>query len=613
MRASEITLEPQDSLALLYQVVPERWSALAPSFTSSNTSVAVVTNDKVTAVADGSTTITGSVRLHGNTSEDTASVDVVGLSYNLTSARAATGIVIARSTAEIEVGEDYSCQAYVLSAVTEDHPYSYGYPDDNLVLWESSAPSVCRVKNGVLTGVATGTATITAYNLTKTVSQSFLVNVVAASELAYTSQEVLTLQESDVTTTDTETTTTSIQTILADAHDDGYKKVVFPANQEYTVSPVYGSIVIPTQMIVDFNGSIIQIEESAMTQTGYAMFQIGDCEQSEIRNVTIYGERTVMSGTGSSACRSVRISGASVRAGLRNCTISYSPGFNVSFGNTNMQRAGLRLSSIEPGGIDDQGQDVALDYSYRGNTYISLASIGDKFGLGNMQGYGGYVYMSARMYDIFFYDSNHTFLSCLKNCVQYYRYPKPANAAYCRITYRYGSAPTSGDPDFNSIAHVYSMDMPERCFLKNCRLEENYSTAITPNGGDSTLIDSCYFKNNGYRDPASHIDWEDGRQNNKGHILRDCYFEGGGSVTLIGADGTAIHNNIFKNCSLRNGSEVQNSRIWLNQFLGNKTATITTKTDMVFSQNHGFDNAAYTITNVEDVGFAVRETDNEFS
>lgn len=464
-------------------------------------------------------------------------------------------------------------------------------------------------------GKSIGTATITAYDITKTVSASFFVNVVAVSELSYTPQEVLQLEVTDIDTTDVESTTIGIQQVINRAHINGYKKIVFPQNQTYYIAPTYGTITIPTETIVDFNGCVLQIEETAMTQTGYVMINISDAYKSEVRNAAIYGERFLINGTGDEKCMSANISGSSYRAGFRNCILSNSPGFNCGFGNTRRKVAGFKYSSIEEGGIDDYGQDTPLSYSYRGNTYINISNVGSsdgKIALGNVQGYGGYLYMAARMYDIYFYDANETFISSIKNCVQYYRYQKPANAVYCRITYRYGSPPSSGDPDYHAIAHVYSYDMPDRCFYKNCLFENNYSTAVVPNGGESSTIDGCTFNKNGYRDPASHIDWEDGRQNNKGHILKNSSFKMGGAISLIGADGTVIHNNVFDTCILRNGDEVQNSRIWLNQFIGDRTASITTKTDMVFSQNIGIDNAKYSITNLQNVNFAVRAVENDF-
>ena len=62
---------------------------------------------------------------------------------------------------------------------------------------------------------------------------------------------------------------------------------------------------------------------------------------------------------------------------------------------------------------------------------------------------------------------------------------------------------------------------------------------------------------------------------------------------------------------LKIGDEVQNSRVWLNSFIGDKAKlTITPKTDEVVSQNQFYDSASYTINTVDGVDFAVRETAN---
>lgn len=612
---SDVTLSVGDSFTANPTIRPGYKKKPPYTLTPENSAVVKTAGKQITALSSGETAVNMTAETATKTFTDSINVQVKNIEYSgLASTRTASGIVIARKTSEIEVGEDYSCQAYVLSTVTAERPYPYAYADDNLVTWESSNSAVCRVKNGVMTGVAEGTATITAYDLTKTVSESFTVSVVPESHLAYTPEEILELSIADIDTTSTETTTVALQTILTNAHEDGYKKVVFPANQTYFVSPIYGTIVVPTQMIVDFNGCVIQIEESTMTQTGYCMIRLANCDHTEVQNATIYGERFLIDGTGKESCVSAQISGASKRSGFRNCTISRSPGFNSNFGNANRRVVGFPLSSIEAGGIGDDGQDIELDYSFRGKTFINISSVGgvdSLIGLGNMQGFGGYTYMSARVYDIFFYDSSKTFISSIKNCIQYYRYSKPSNAVFCRISYRWGSAPTSSDPDYHAIAHVYSMDMPDRCFFKNCVFEDNYSTAIAPNGGDSSTIDGCIFRRNGYRDPAAHIDWEDGRQNNKGHILRDCYFTLGGNVAAIGADGLVVHNNVFDGVGLGISSEVQNERVWLNQFI-KTTCTITPKTDCVFSQNIGVSGSSYTLGSIADTNFAVREAENSF-
>lgn len=563
------------------------------------------------AISTGTAQITATASYRGKTYQDTKETTVKSLEYSLASSRTATGIALARVPKTIEVGEEFSAQAYILSEITDDHPYPYGYADDNLVVYTSSNPNVCRVKNGVLIGVSTGTATITVSDLARLVSTSFDVEVVAETALEYTESEVMAVNADDYDWSTAETTTLAIISILSAASDAGMKKVVFP-EQIYTISPAYGTINIPSQMIVDFSGSVVQIEASDLTESGYQMFYFKDTEYSSIENAVIYGERDTSSG--SAQCMSACFAGYNFHSGLHNCTISKSPGFNIGAGHVNVVRIGFKLSAVEAGGIDDNGNNQDEAYAYRHNDYMYIASLGSRFGFGNMHGFQGYLYLSARCYDIFFYDADKNFLSALKNCIQYYLYDKPDSAAYARIVFRQGSAPTSCDPDYASIAHIYSFDAPDHCYIRNCTMTDCNDTAIEPNGGESWLIDGCTFKDNGYSDPASHIDWEDGRNHIKGHVLRNCSFEGGGAVTAVGADGLVIHNNVFKDVPLKIGSEVQNSRIWLNQFVGTRAkVTITPKTDMVFSQNCGYEGASYTISPVEDVGFAVREAENNFA
>ena len=125
------------------------------------------------------------------------------------------------------------------------------------------------------------------------------------------------------------------------------------------------------------------------------------------------------------------------------------------------------------------------------------------------------------------------------------------------------------------------------------------------------IVDNCEFLNCGYYDPSSQIDWEDGRNNIHGHIVRNNTFEDGGAVTFVACSCMVFHNNILKNNSFRHGDEVQNSRIWLNQFVGSKSVVdIKTKTDMVFSQNYFIDGATYTLSPPTNVNFKIHNFEN---
>lgn len=598
-------------MSLSLQANPQYHSLHDTNFTIDNTNVAVLERNVVSAVSEGEAVVTVSAQYNGVQYTTSTPITVAPIEYDtLFSTRTANGIVLTRIPDIIEVGEEYVVQAYILSEMTDDHPYPYGYADDNLVKFVSDNPGVCRVKNGVLFGVSVGLATITVTDITGTVSETFVVEIVPETHLGYTEEEVMTVTEEDYDWSSSETTTLAIIDILSRATEAGKKKVIFP-NRIYEISPAYGTISVPSNMILDFSGAILQIVESALTRTGYQMILMKDVKYSSIENAIIYGERDLIEGTGAESCRSVSIYGSSYRSGLKNCTISKSPGFNIGFGNTDRKVSGVKLSGIVAGGLDDTGADVEESYAFRSD-YTNIGNVGSADGqiwLGNMQGFGGYLYLSARVYNLYFYDVDKKLISVVKNCIQYYGYKKPENAVYARIVFWQASAPTSGDPDYASVAHLHSYNKPDRCYIKNCVMEDNYSLAISTNGGENMLIENNRFLNNGYRDPASHLDWEDGRQHNKGHVVRGNTFEGGGAVTAIGADGLSIHNNTFINVPLRVDSEVQNSRIWLNTFR-DSGATITSKTDAVFSQNYGWNGANFTIKDIADVGFMVRQAGN---
>lgn len=610
--ANEFILEPDDMLALSIEAKPTMYPLTDVTIVSSDSSVAVSSGEVLTAISAGNADLTVTAKHLGKQYETSSTVNVQKLEYpNLASTRTANGIVIARKTDNIEVGEEFVCQAYILSDMTDDHPYPYGYADDNLVKFTSNNKAVCRVKNGILLGVAPGTATITASDLGGNVKESFTVTVSEPTELEYTEEQVLEVDASAYDWSTAETTTLAIQQILVDASAAGMRKVVFP-NQIYNVSPAYGTILIPTMMIVDFSNAVIQIQTSDLTATGYAMIDMVDCEYSKLTNAIIYGERELIDGTGAEGCESVRIQGNCYRSGVENCTISKSPGFNAYTKNTNRKVVGVSYSGVTAGGIDDTGAEIEQAYAYRSG-YTNVKSVGNarnQVWLGNVQGFGGYLYLSARVFDLHWYDANKNHIGVEHNCIQYYAYTKPEGAVYARIVFWQGSAPTSGDPDYSAVAHLHSYDKPERCFFRNCRFEDNFSTGMVANGGEGLLIDNCVFHNNGYRDPHAAIDWEDGRQHAKGHILRNSKFSGsGGDVTVIGADGLVVHNNLFDSIKLDIRDEVQNSRVWLNQFRKDGLK-IVPKTDAVASQNLFWDGAVCDIRMQDGVEFAVRHAEN---
>ena len=134
---SVLTLIQGDSNTITATVLP---SGQAVTWSSSDTSVATVSNGRITAVGAGTATITARISYNGQTYMDTCAVTVTPQPGSLS---------IYLETLELKVGETES----LLTMVS---------PSGQTVTWSSSNSSVATVSNGVVTAKAAGTTTITA-------------------------------------------------------------------------------------------------------------------------------------------------------------------------------------------------------------------------------------------------------------------------------------------------------------------------------------------------------------------------------------------------------------------------------------------------------------------
>ena len=147
LNQTSLTLTSVGQTATLQVTVsPSNASNKNVTWTSSNPSVASVSNGVVTAVANGTATIT--VRtLDGSNKTATCAVTV-----NINTTVLATGVTLNQNSLTLtRAGQTATLQATV----------SPSNASNKNVIWNSSNPSVASVSNGVVTAVANGTATIT--------------------------------------------------------------------------------------------------------------------------------------------------------------------------------------------------------------------------------------------------------------------------------------------------------------------------------------------------------------------------------------------------------------------------------------------------------------------
>ena len=585
-----LNLQPGDSAEVYTEALPTYLNRIVSKQILDN-SIATVDNNIVTGVSNGTTTL-------ACTSDDiTKNIEVnVGQQItsncvsNINDDRDITDIVLVETPIQIYINQEYPVYCIGVNN-SADLPYTV--QTKNLLTYSSNNTNVCTVEYGVLKGRGVGTAIITVSNLTKTINKTFTVNVIEEPIITYQNDEILNINPTtyniSIDKTNSQNTTTGIQTALTYAKDNNYKKVVFPQG-EYLVNRDYGEISIPSNMEIDWSNSNIYLELGTQSVQGCNMFLMSDCINTILRNVTFYGESYTQTG-GHTSNTSLTCNGISKHCKIINCHFLYSPGFNVSIHYTRKAIVGFKLSNIEVGGLNDNGDnDNRTANVYRSKDYINISSIGNTIGLGNMQGFQGYMYMSARLYDLYFFDENKTFISKLKYCVQYQQYDKPSNSKYVKIAFYQDFIPTKSDPDYASIAHLYTATQPTDILFKDCSFKYAVMTGISPQGGIRLTLDNCTFLDNGSSDPYSHIDWEDGRTHIQGHIIRNCTFNSTNptkwhsNIAMLNGRDIVFHDNKMSQGQFYLTGEMQNARIYRNQFINTKVS-LASKTDMCYVCN----------------------------
>ena len=385
-------------------------------------------------MTDGETIVSVTATYEDQTFTEYVNVKVGGqVTTPPSSSRVINGMSINRKTDTIRVGENFVVMATALSS---ELPYDIFH--DNIVIWESSNPNIARVQYGVIEGVSPGTTTLTAYDATKTYSASFNITVIDRVEPPLTETDIYYVNANDysikLNNTDSTNTTNGIQNALDYASANGYKKIVFPYGT-YLISPAVRTIYPPSDMIIDFSDSILNIEPSPLTSTGYKMFYFTNVKNTKLMRAHVYGERdstTIQNSV--EGCLSVLIDDC-LNSGFESCTFSKSPGFNVITGTLRNRNMGKTTQSVsvsrfnfELGNIDENGQidnSITKNY-YRYNQYMDVSGLGEYYLLGYTQGYHGYPYLRSRLYSIHFYDQNYNHIESQMYNLQYYNYPKPS-------------------------------------------------------------------------------------------------------------------------------------------------------------------------------------------
>ncbi|WP_406944845.1 Ig-like domain-containing protein [Halobacillus sp. SY10] len=597
---TDVVLQVGESQTLAVQTYPAYYKEhVTLSYESGNEGfVKVSESGTLTGISTGETQVTVKLEYEGETYYEYINVKVGGNTAEPPAPnRSINGISLNRQTDSLDVGEEFPLMATTLP---------FDVYDSNYIIWETSDASIASVPYGVLTGRGAGTATITAYDSSKTYSASFEVTVKDGPEETISEEDTYMIDihqfQIYADRSNPVQTTNGIQAVFDYAINQEFKKIVFPKGN-YSITPDARTILPPSHMIVDWSDSMIYVEPSTKTASGYTMFYYdGDVEHCTFENGHFFGEaKSTTLQQSSEGCLTFEIK-ESYKCTWKNCTFNESPGFNVITG-TNLVKKETRSISVglnwEDGSIGEDGlnNNDSTSGVWRYQDYLDVRGLGDYYMLGYNQGYYSYPHLRSRLYSIYFYDINKNFIKQHTYNLQFFNYAKPSNASFARVVIYQENKPSTMDTDFNACAFIRTVGMPRYCKFLNCKFENNFSTGLALTGGEGWLVDGCSFRENSNgRTPACDVDWEDGWETMQGDVFRNNTVASRNGLIISAGNSLAIHDNIIDQSHLQVYSRTNNFRIYNNTFYGrgNRRHFLAAQAESYFARNILFNGASYT-------------------
>ncbi|MEK3991718.1 chitobiase/beta-hexosaminidase C-terminal domain-containing protein [Robertmurraya sp. FSL R5-0851] len=252
-----ISLGRGENQILSIQGLPDKFTNdLILSFQSGNEGyVTVDSNGILTGKTIGQTNIMITATFQDKTFTEYVNVTVAEKPPSPpSSTRIIDGMSINRKTDSIKVGENFVVMATALSS-----GLAFDIFNDNIVIWESSDPTIAKVQYGVVEGISEGTTTITAFDSTMQFSESFDITVLKDEPTLLSIEETyqVPLLEYNISNnnTDSVNTTQGISNALEFGASKNYSKIVFPKGT-YLITPTVGTIALPSNTTIDFSDSI---------------------------------------------------------------------------------------------------------------------------------------------------------------------------------------------------------------------------------------------------------------------------------------------------------------------------------------------------------------------
>lgn len=553
LSVNSITINKGSSYQLTATVLPSNAANKNVTWSSSDTTVATVTNGVVTSIKEGSVTITVTTVDGGFT--DTCLINVV-------------------ASSSIVPVNDISLSNHSLTLDTVGGSYTLTYTilpnnaTNKNVTWLTSNPTVLSVNNGVITANANGLATITV----KTTDGGYTdtCNVTVYDENYVEPELDNTLYVPDIASygiyndgTNSTSTTNGLNTLFEDLNKAKKSKIQLPTGT-YAIDPEL-TVNLKSNMSIDMNGSTFKIDTNG--KNGSTMFYTKDVENITLKNGTIEGDRyehdysTYDANTTSHEFNvGLKLDQGSRNINIDNVTFTKITGYALAtFQGTQYCNTPLDKTIMESGNYDDNGNkiDDVTTIRYPNKVDITEHATYGYLQVGTLLKYQNYVFNSTRVVTVLIFDSNDTLLT--KTTSNMYRpIVVPTNASYCYLVFN------QSDPKDYLKGDIYTLDVfhmkpPRDCNITNCTFDDNRCLGIAVCGGWNIKIEGNTIKNTSkptsdtsspnyqHGKPGYAIDIEDGWESTQDLTINNNIFtnNGFGDIVSLAGDNTVITNNQF--------------------------------------------------------------------
>lgn len=319
-------------------------------------------------------------------------------------------------------------------------------------------------------------------------------------------------------------TKVGLQNLINDLSKKGVRKCILPKgiyriDSEYEevdgIQKIKNVITIPSNFILDLNGSILKQDTTKPLQVKGCMIAIENAYDSHVTNGIIegdYGERDLSPlPNGNPSGEGVGfgvISGNSKYSSFNNLTIRKISGYALSVGLGIKSEHALStwqgLNNWENIDIDEKGEVTNVSNKFTSDYYdLSEYSSVDTLRTGKYLGYQFSQDGDDWVVKYHFYDKDKNYIKTVFGH-QYRSFIKPKNAKYMRVTY---TSDTTSNLEGLQVYHTYT---PVNCSIRDIDFEDTRTCALNPNQGNNIVIENCKFTRCGTNITPVAIDFEDG-------------------------------------------------------------------------------------------------------